>query len=436
MKLLYLPALCLLLQACGGGNAPDEAASAPASCAVTAQRQSLREFMDQQYYWSAQMGTPDEAAASLDGYFQSMLYKPLDRYSFTQTALSFNQRYTEGVRVGYGYSLAWGDEAGTVLRVRSVEALSPAAAAGLQRGDTVLSIDGASPQEVASGLLPPVTTAGVERHFRVRTAGGAERQYSVTSAEFKLSPVAATATFDVVKDGAPVKVGYIAYDQFVTYSVQALAEAFTGFAGAGVSELILDLRYNGGGSVAVARDLASMIGGSRTAGRMFAYLRFNEKQTANNSRYLFNSDDAPGTLPLPQGLARVVVIASGGTASAAELLVHGLRPFIDVVLVGETTYGKPYGVVPRTDCGITYSAVQFETLNAQGTGGYTSGFVPNCQASDDLDRQLGDPAERRTRVALDYLATGRCAQAPQSARARRSPAPASGEVAPPQMFVE
>src|SRR5688572_29958320 len=141
MKWLYLLALCAFLQACGGGGSePEEPLSQ--ACSVDAQRESLRGFMQDQYYWYTQLGVPNEAASSLAGYFQSMLYKPLDRYSFTQTTASHNQAFVEGRRVGYGYALVWGDAARRALRVRNVEPASPAAAAGLARGDIVVSIDG------------------------------------------------------------------------------------------------------------------------------------------------------------------------------------------------------------------------------------------------------------------------------------------------------
>jgi hypothetical protein len=106
-----------------------------------------------------------------------------------------------------------------------------------------------------------------------------------------------------------------------------------------------------------------------------------------------------------------------------------------VVLVGETTYGKPYGFVPRDDCGTTYNAVNFETLNSQGAGGFITGFAPTCTVADDLDHQLGDAAERRVRVALDYLATGQCTTSLALGAPKAPPAPGVfGEAVPAQMF--
>src|SRR6185369_2343368 len=179
MKWLYLAGLFLLLQACGGGGAPEAASpSSPASpsvaaaCSVADQRQSLRSYMTDQYYWYLQLAAPDESAENIDGYFHSMLAKPIDRYSFTETTAAHNALFVEGRRTGYGYSLVWADAAQTILRVRFVEPLSPVAAAGLHRGDTILSIDGFSPVDVAAGLLPVVSTVGVPRHFLILNAAG------------------------------------------------------------------------------------------------------------------------------------------------------------------------------------------------------------------------------------------------------------------------
>jgi C-terminal processing protease CtpA/Prc len=411
-----------------------------AACSTDDQRQSLRTFMTDEYFWYSQLTTPDEGSANIDGYFHSMLAKPIDRYSFTETTAAHNALFVEGRRIGYGYSLVWADAAQTTLRVRFVEPLSPVAAAGLRRGDTVLTIDGLNPAAIVAGLLPVVSTVGVPRHFVIRNAAGVQQSIDVQSGDFALSPITTTATLDANRAGVPVKVGYLAYNQFVSYSSAGLQQAFGLFAADGISELVLDLRYNGGGSVGIARDLASMMGGPRAADQLFAYLRFNDKQAAKTLQVRFNGAD-PALTPGPAvGLERVFVITSGATASASELVINGLRPFVNVVLVGETTFGKPFGFVPRDYCGITYNAVQFEALNALGVGNYTTGFTPDCVAPDDLDRQLGDPAERRLRTALDYIATGSCSAA--AAAQRQAPPPANvpaqafGETAPNGMFIE
>jgi C-terminal processing protease CtpA/Prc len=241
-----------------------------------------------------------------------------------------------------------------------------------------------------------------------------------------------------MRGGLPVKVAYMAYQQFVGYNLWELALAFSRFAASGVSEVILDLRYNGGGSVATSRDLASMISGSRTDGHIFTSLRYNATQSERNVDYPFSTAQTRFTPPI-EGLTRVFVITSGATASASELLINGLRPFMQVVLVGETTYGKPFGSAPRSACGITYSAVQFETVNGEGVGGYAAGFKPDCLVPDDLDRQLGDPQEGRTRAALEYIANGRCsAQSPLSAALARpsTGGQAFGETVPALMFAD
>ena len=442
MHLWILALACALLVGCGGGGGgnsapvepppvvqPEPQPEAPAGCSVAEQRQSLRSAMENDYFWPTQAG--DAGAATMDAYFQSLLFKPTDRYSDSESSAN-DVLLILGQRVGYGYTLAWADAAGTVLKVRNVEPHSPVALAGLRRGDTVLAIDGQSPAQVAAGSLAPVSTPGVPREFVLRDAAGQERRLAVSSAQFPLSTVPATATFSVTRP-APggsetVKVGYIVYQQFMVYGYIELGDAIRSMAAAGVQELVLDLRYNNGGSVNLSRDLASMVGGTRVAGQVFAQLRYNARNVASNYDMPFIT--LPAGLPAPplQGLPRVLVITSGATASASELFINGLKPLMPVVLVGQTTYGKPYGFVARESCGTSYNAVKFETFNGQGLGRYTAGFAPDCEVADDLDRQLGDPLEARTRAALDYIATGSCAALPRSL--------VQGATRPPQAFGE
>ena len=431
---------CILLAGCGGGAGNGGAGSngapsanplvasgypaAAASCDSAGQRAWLRDYMNDQYFWYSQQGSPDAEASTLPQYFASLLFAPLDRYSFTQTSADFAQFFGQGQAVGYGYALAWADTAQTVFKVRLVEPQSPIGQAGLRRGDTIVTIDGYTPEQIVSGLPPRVNVAGIARQFEVIDATGHRKSFNVNSAAYSLSPVL-DARVLAAPNGA--RVGYLAYQEFITSGADAVGAAFDRFAAAGVSELVLDLRYNGGGSTTQARNLASLAAGTRLDGKVFADFRFSAKNADRNftqtfSAYFASRGSEQTSTPL-ESLSRVFVITSGATASASELLINGLRAFMPVITVGSTTFGKPYGFLPREACGVTYNAVNFVTANALGFSDYSAGMVPTCAVADDLARQLGDPAEGRTAAALNFIATGSCPVAVQTNRAKPSEAP-------------
>ncbi len=456
-----------LLTACGGGGDAAPSAAVPdgvtpdvvvpgpvipvvvppevpvpvqtAGCSDTDQRDRLHAYMQEHYFWNQPLRAPLATASDMNSYFRSMLNLPLDRYSYTQQAQAFEQFYTEGTRTGFGYTLVWADLLLTQLRVRHVEPRSPVAAAGLRRGDRVLAIDGLGPRAIAQGGLPAVTAPGIARRFTVVGVDGQQREFTAVSANFPLAPVTQAKVIDVPAALGTVKVAYMAFHEFINASEGDLDRAFMQFNAAGATELVLDLRYNGGGSVALARGLASMIGGPRLEGKTFADIRFNSRNTDRD--FIIPLTTNVGILPGPvfkKDLTRVFVITSASTASASELVINALRPFMPVVLVGATTFGKPYGFQPRTSCGVTYSAVNFETLNALGQGRYESGFAPDCRVPDDLDHELGDVSEARLAAALHHVRFGACLQPPASAQARIAatpPATPMGEVAAPQMWL-
>jgi C-terminal processing protease CtpA/Prc len=233
--------------------------------------------------------------------------------------------------------------------------------------------------------------------------------------------VSVTRVFDV----GGRRVGYIFFRNFVEPSFQALADAFATLGAARVNEVVLDLRYNGGGLVDVARYLGSLLGGRRTEGQVFAHYAHNDRYASRNEALRF--DAQPGALMLD----RLVVIASGASASASELVINGLRPFIPVVIVGDHTYGKPVGQYVIPFCDKILAPVSFYLRNANGEGDYFDGLPADCPATDDLDAELGDPVEASLHEALTVIATGACTPAdaaPQRARPQRTrPAlPATG----------
>jgi carboxyl-terminal processing protease len=417
-SLFVLTAMCLaLLSACGGGGGSDGGGivaasgypSAPTSCDTAGQRAWLRDYMNDQYFWYDKQGAPNEAAASTSEYLASLLNKPIDRYSFAQSTASANQFFVEGKRTGYGYALAFADAAQTVLKVRLVEPLSPVGVAGLQRSDTIVSIDGKTPAEIVAGALAVVSTDGVDRSFVVTNAAGVQRSFTVKSSTFTLSPV---ITSRVLTAANGAKTAYLMYQEFISTGGAAMGAAFDSFRAAGVTELVLDLRYNGGGSTLEARNLASMIGGTSVAGKVFANYRFSDKKSASNVVQNFNTVGLPGASL--DTLGRVFVITSNATASASELVINALRPFKTVVTIGATTFGKPFAFQPRSACDISYNAVNIEIANANNFADYSAGFAATCPMSDDLTKQLGDPAELRTAAALSYITTGACPPVAQS----------------------
>jgi C-terminal processing protease CtpA/Prc len=176
-----------------------------------------------------------------------------------------------------------------------------------------------------------------------------------------------------------------------------------------VDELILDLRYNGGGLISVAQHLGGLIGGERTRNQVFVEFFHNDKQTSRNQTLRF---PAPANA---LGVSRLVVIATRASASASESVVNSLRPFVPVTVVGDRTYGKPVGQYGFDFCDKTLFPVAFQVRNARGEAEYFDGIPADCAAADDLDHELGESREASIAEALRYLQTGTCSSAAATA---------------------
>jgi C-terminal processing protease CtpA/Prc len=182
-----------------------------------------------------------------------------------------------------------------------------------------------------------------------------------------------------------------------------LNDAFAALKTAGANELVLDVRYNGGGLVDVAAHLASLIGGTRTNGQaMLNYVHNDKIGPIRDKTTRFT------LLENALNLERLFVIATHGTASASELVPNSLRPFMPVIFIGDTTYGKPVGQYGLRFCDKILWPVAFSIKNANFEGDYFDGIAPDCQAADDATHQLGDPEEASFAEALTYIRTGAC----------------------------
>lgn len=200
------------------------------------------------------------------------------------------------------------------------------------------------------------------------------------------------------------------------------------FKNSQIDELILDLRYNSGGFLAISAELSTMIAGLEVSNHSFTQLVYNDKLSANNQAYEFptkavgiDKNSSYEGQPLPTlSLSRVYVITTNNTASASESLINGLRGIdFEVVLIGGSTHGKPYGWVPRDNCGITYNSIQFKMANAKGFGDYNDGFIPSdsdntrekvqgCVVLDDYSKELGDNNEKMLAAAIYHIENNSC----------------------------
>ena len=372
-----------------------------------------------------------------------------DKYHYTEDTLEYSRLVQGGVVAGYG--VQWAIFSATPprdIRVAYTEPNTPATDNGVLRGARVLEIDGfdidVNTQQgvdaLNAGLFP--STLGESHDFTIEDPDGTVRTITMVSAEIVKDFVQGTQVFDMPSGG---RVGYMLFTAFRGPAEADLVDAINTLnAGEGITDLVLDLRYNGGGSYGLAAELGYMIAGSEnTAGAFFGLTQFNDKYPSTDpvtgqplAPTPFQSTALgiyalPAGQPLPTlGLSRVYVLTGFGTASASEVLINGLRGAgIEVIQIGSTTNGKPYGFYPQDNCGTLYFTIQLRTVNNLNYGDFTDGFMPSgvdngedqilgCAVADDFSQQLGDPAEDRLEVALAYIEGQACI----------TPAAASGQL--------
>lgn len=438
-----VPILAALAIACGSSPSAPRSRFPPSyefasKCDdLAAKKQWVRSTLDEVYLWNDEIVDVDAGAyATPEAYYEALLVRtptasgrPKDTWSFTTPVATLE-------RAVYWHGVRWSSFASTDVRAWYVRPGTPASGAGVLRGDRLVAIEGVSveqltPDALYDALFPAVPNQEVVITLASPDAG--TRIVTMTDAPFADPGV----LLDTVIDRPGGKVGYLAYTSANGNDAADWQAAVDRFLDAGVSDLVVDLRYNGGGSVENAVAAGSLIGGKPLNGKVFAYLTPNRR-----TQQLLVTAGSPAELQVPfvappssLALDRVYFLTTGATCSAAELLINGMVPWIDVWQVGGTTCGKPYGFDQHTNCGTTYWIVAQQDSNALHRGDFEDGLVPRCAAQDDFSHALGDPAEGLFSAALAARETGQCppaALAPPpgpgsllgGASAPRRPAPA------------
>ena len=347
--------------------------------------------------------------------------QPVDRYSFLDRERAVSEEVQEGVLGDFGLDVRY--EAEDDLRVKLVYEGSPAGRAGIERSWKVLKINGnanigynAMATDDFNFLFNALSAETIK--LSLQKPDGSQAEIDLNKAVYSINPV---LHFNVYQR-AGKKIGYLVFNNFVaitnknipTAAKAKIDEAFGAFENAGVTELIVDLRYNGGGSVATSEYLSNLLAPAAANGELMYSYRLNKTltsytQTDPDYKKAFASVNFAklGTL----NLNRIVfIVTQGSTASASELLINNLKPYVqDVKLVGEkSTLGKPVGFFPIPIFDTDLYAVSFETLNALGQGEYYQGIKVDRggQVFDDLTRKFGDENEACLATALAYSQNG------------------------------
>lgn len=407
------------------GCAPDDPFDfgGPRSCEVPDQNEWVYGLMQHAYLWSDDVPVLDPLDYDTPGAMVADLRVPPDRWSRVSNRSRSDALFQEGKVVGLGFRTR--RDADDRVVVATVDEDTPAAAAGLRRGDVIQAIGGFAVEQIDEeerwGDVYGEAEPGVAVQMQVEQQDGAVREVELVKDWISIETVPDTRVLEV---GGRM-VGYLSFATFVETSTAALDAAFAEFRRAGVRAVVVDVRYNGGGLIVVARHFMHLLLGAVAEGRTAYRVRYNDTfADENDDRELMRLAQ---TLP---AVDHVVFITTGSTLSASELLINSVAAHVPVTIVGDTTGGKPVGSRHFPFCDQIAVPVTFRLVNAHDRGDYFDGITPTCPAPDDLANQLGSEQEASFAAALHVLRTGECLTPPPAGEGAAAPPPAGLRMRP------
>jgi len=411
--------ICLIafagLTACGGGASEGIAVAPPdtAACSNNDQKQFVLDALYDWYLWNdllpaginiADYSSPEELVFRVTTELgpQDSNGDPIDFFSSVGSAVADSQFFGEGKFEGFGFSWRFVDQAQTDFRITRTFSGSPADLGGLGRGQQVLSLNARAVADIqAAEGVGAFFDANDTVDFELQPVAGPSFQTGdITKAIVTIAPI---PQWDVIDAGNGRNVGYMELSTFIRTADPEFDVVFQAFRNANVTDVIIDLRYNGGGLVSTAELLGDYLGGLVAENLIFSSTEFNADRAAQNNNVEFFERRLNST-----SLSRLVVIATRGTASASELVTNGMIPHVDVAIVGDRTFGKPVGQLGLEFCEKILRPTAFRLANALGDGDYFDGLPVDCPAADDWSVAVGDPLDPNMVAAMAYLDTGAC----------------------------
>lgn len=420
--------------ATGSGPASSSVSGAPinnsTACSLTERQNWVVAQLSEWYLYPETLPTNVRVSdySSIDALISAMTAtarsQNKDRnFTYITSASEEDAYYNSGATAGFGIRLSYDVNARRVFILEAFEG-APALAANIDRGDEITAIgtsatslrlvtdimaaEGA--QGVSNALGP--STAGTTRILRI-VRGSTSRDVTVTKADYALEPVSSRYGGRIIED-AGKRYGYINLRTFINTADARLREEIQKFRDAGITEIIIDFRYNGGGLVSTANLMGDLLGGNRQTSEIFSQLTFRSSKSSNDSikRFAPQSQSVSPT--------KLAFITTSSSASASELVVNGFIPFFNdrLALIGGNTFGKPVGQIARDNsaCDDRLRIVAFTTRNSANSDAYFNGLAEavkaSCRATDDFTRPFGSSSEASTRQALDFLQGKACTAIP------------------------
>lgn len=411
LRYITLLLVLLIVSACGLDIVPSDSPKmddfsisyAPADCSDAEQKKFIYEYMHDAYLWRDQVPELDYSSYSTQDELLEALKAPEDRFSAIYSK-AFIEDYYEGKNIGLGFSSYYTSD--SRIFIRYVIPGSPADLAGLKRGDRIISVNGYSAFDIinVSGVADVAfgdNTVGVQVVVDYMDGNDVEHNITVTKNTYYGNSV---FDYNVFTDSSNGKaIGYLMYNSF-NENTGDLDAALHEFEKYHVEEMVIDLRYNGGGLVSTAQYFGSIFAGNSLLGKILLYINFNSSYSRYDSVYRFNTTD------FNLNIDKIVFLVSGETASASEVIMNGLKPFKNVYIIGDTTYGKNVGTTYVPFCDSYISAITFSNSNSLHYGDYSNGISPDCYQYEEENnmKEFGDPAEKLLSSAISYLETGNC----------------------------
>ena len=358
-------------------------------------RDQFYELMNDWYLWYNEMPDVDKNQYDTpEELLEAMRYLPKDIYSYITSWQEFESRMIEGKYIGHGFS--WGFDDNGNARLIFIYKDSPLYVEEVRRGWILSKVNGTPITTENGSTIFGDNTVGYENTIEFITPADSNILITTAKKEIQKNSV---LYYDTLHINGTVT-AHMVFQEFTQPSIEEFTEVFDYFSTSGVTEMILDLRYNPGGITSVATLLANLITGVNTDGDVFIKYIYNDKKSDENNSSLF--EEQSNSL----NLNRVIILTTGGTASASEALINGLEPHIDVVTIGETTYGKPVGMRVFQYEDYVFLPITFRIANSKNESDYYNGIQPDALCNDDFTRDFDNRKESCLKEAIYYIENG------------------------------